>query len=154
MIRALSLSAILMLSACAAAPVTGQPAPGAGEVVATERDCAVIAAVAREHYRYDRQTPLPLQVVVEANGQPPFRLACEWSRWGLSFPRTFQPEQASTPGKPVQWVRFERPVYDSDGATVETGYLVGPLAGAGKSCRLRSGVAGWTVVECRDTWIS
>ena len=37
---------------------------------------------------------------------------------------------------------------------LEAGVLHGPLAGMGVECRVRSGFAGWTVGECRSTWVS
>ena len=54
----------------------------------------------------------------------------------------------------MQWVSFRQPRYDGRGAVVETGILHGPLAGMGYECRVHSGFAGWTVGECRNTWIS
>ena len=154
----LTFVATTALAACAATPMP-EPMPGPGpeggaEIRSTEQDCAVIAAVARQHYGYGGENaPLPLWNPVEENGAT-WRLTCDWSRYGLSFPRTYQP----TPPRPGEgfkpWVKFERPRYTSRGATVATSYLMGPLAGAGQECELVSGVAGWTVRECRMMWIS
>ncbi|SFS34812.1 hypothetical protein [Brevundimonas viscosa] len=157
--RILSLAAALGLAACAGSPpVTGQPA--GPEVVEhpplTESlgdDCAVIAAVARDHYRFNTtdNLPPPLWLDDEGSGWAPH---CDWSRHGLSFPTTHDPDRPHRPGDRIQWVSFKQPRYDSRGALVETGILHGPLAGMGYECRVYSGFNGWTAGECRNTWVS
>jgi len=142
----------LLLAGCAAMT----PAPGAsgGADQASARDCAVAAAVAREHYRFGADNvPPPLWTPVERADGGRFHWRCDWAAHGLAFAETFDPEAPAEPGR-TRWVKFEPPIYDGDGARVATGILHGPLAGMGHECRLRSGVAGWTVVECRSTWIS
>jgi hypothetical protein len=141
-------AASLALSACAAGPTPdpGGPATGGGD------DCAVIAAVAKEHYRFNTtdNVPPPLWLDGEGSGWAP---RCDWRRHGLSFPATFDPDDRPQPPR-VQWVSFKQPRYDNRGAVIETGILHGPLAGMGYECRVHSGFAGWTVGECRNTWIS
>lgn len=146
-------AATLALSACAASP------PAGPQVVEhpplTERlgeDCAVIAAVARDHYRFNTtdNVPPPLWLDDEGSGWAP---TCDWSRHGLSFPARFDPDDRPQPQR-VQWVSFKQPRYDSSGAVIETGILHGPLAGMGYECRVYSGFAGWTAGECKNTWIS
>jgi hypothetical protein len=151
--RALILTAsafALAASGCASDPAgPGGPTPGSDY----GNDCAVIAAVAREHYRFnssDNVAP-PLWLDDEGSGWSP---RCDWGRYGVSFPRTYDPEAPHEPGERVQWVSFKQPRYDSRGATIEAGILHGPLAGMGVECRVLSGFAGWTVGECRNTWIS
>ena len=63
-------------------------------------------------------------------------------------------ELPADPRERLKWVEFKQPRYDGQGALIETGIMHGPLAGIGYECRVRSGVAGWTVGECRTTWIS
>lgn len=146
-ILSLSVLSALVLGACAAAPVAGPLAQAADG-----NDCAVIAAVAKEHYRFGPDNPPPpLWLDGHGSGWKP---ACDWGRYGLSFPAVFDPEAPVAPGQRVQWVSFKRPRYDGQGALVEAGVLHGPLAGMGVECRVRSGFAGWTVSECRNTWIS
>lgn len=142
------LTALPALSACA----TGEQASG-GTAAAGGDDCAVIVAVAREHYRFDAgdNPPPPLWLDGGDSGWAP---RCDWSRYGLAFPATHDPDRPHQPGEPVRWVSFKQPRYDGRGALVETGILHGPLAGMGYECRLHSGFAGWTVGECRNTWVS
>ena len=152
-----SLAAIVAVSACAAPP-PAEP-PSTPEIVEhpplTESlgdDCAVIAAVARDHYRFNTtdNRPPPLWLDGEGTDWAP---DCDWSRHGLSFPTTFDPDDRPAPQR-VQWVSFKRPRYDGSGALIETGILHGPLAGMGYECRVYSGFNGWTAGECRNTWIS
>ena len=147
----LALIAAMATAACAADPAgPGGPSPSAGN----GNDCAVIAAVAKEHYRFNTtdRLPPPLRLT---DGSRTWALRCDWNRYGLSFPRTFDPATRPEPGKPVQWVQFDKPVYDGRGATVASGILHGPLAGMGVECRVVSGFAGWTLAgQCRNTWIS
>jgi hypothetical protein len=139
-----------LTAACASDPMR----PG-GPPTTTENgnDCAVIAAVARGHYHFNAtdNPPPPLWLDDEGGGWAP---RCDWSRYGLSFPRVYDPDATHPPGERVRWVSFKRPRYDGRGATLESGILHGPLAGMGVECRVLSGVAGWTVGECRNTWIS
>lgn len=141
--------AAMTLTACG---TTANPGPGT-PVADNGNDCAVIAAVAKEHYRFDTtdRLPPPLWLDGEGSGWAP---RCDWSRYGLSFPRTYVPGTPSQPGVPTQWVSFKRPRYDGQGALIESGIMHGPLAGMGIECRVRSGFAGWTATECKSTWIS
>lgn len=146
-----SSAAALTLAACATDPMgPGGPPPPMAD---NGNDCAVIAAVAREHYRFNAtdNVPPPLWLDGEGSGWSPH---CDWGRYGVAFPRTYDPARPQAPGERVQWVSFKRPRYDGHGATVESGILHGPLAGMGVECRVVSGFAGWTVTDCRNTWIS
>lgn len=137
--------AALTLSACETLPEPGGP------VADTGNDCAVIAAVAKEHYRFNTADNRPPPLKFEEGYSP----RCDWSRYGLAF-TPYDPDAPGDPREQVRWVSFDRPVYDGRGATVATGILHGPLAGMGYECRVISGFAGWTVPEgsCRNTWIS
>lgn len=138
--------AVLALSACETLPepdglVTGD----------NGNDCAVIAAIAKEHYRFNTtdNRPPPLKFDDGYNPQ------CDWSRYGLAF-QPYDPDASGDPRQRMRQVSFARPVYDGRGAVVETGIIHGPLAGMGYECRVISGFAGWTVPEgsCRNTWVS
>jgi len=130
--RPLLLPPLLALAACATPP---QPEPQQ-----TGDACAVVAAVAKEHYRFGPDNvPPPLKL----EGWSP---NCDWSRHGVSFPQTY----ASGP----RWVEFKRPSFDGSGAEMETSIMHGPLAGMGYRCRVRSGFAGWTVERCEAAWVS
>lgn len=139
------------LTACAT-PVTSSP--DGSDHATNQNDCAVIAAVAKEHYRFnttDNVAP-PVWLFSEGGNWSP---RCDWSRYGVSFPRTYDPTALHRPGDRVQWVQFQKPVYDGRGATLEAGILHGPLAGMGVRCRVVSGIAGWTLAgPCENTWIS
>lgn len=149
--RALALLPILGLAACATDPggMTGPPMAQNGN------DCAVIAAVARDHYQFGPDNvPPPLWLNAETR---PWAPRCDWSRYGVSFPRTYDPDAPRAPGERVQWVSFNPPRYEEGGrvAVIEAGILHGPLAGMGVECLTRSGFAGWSVEgQCRNTWIS
>jgi hypothetical protein len=60
----------------------------------------------------------------------------------------------SDPRQSLKWVAFQKPVYGGGGASVLTEIMHGPLAGIGYECRLISDFAGWTVGECRTSWVS
>ncbi|MDO9078028.1 MAG: hypothetical protein Q7U72_11360 [Brevundimonas sp.] len=145
---AFALTTAALLAACAtpAAP----PPEGPPEVVIGE-DCAVIAAVAKDHYRFNTTDNRPLPIRFEGGYAP----RCDWSRHGLAF-TPWDPDAPGDPRQRMRWVSFARPVYDGRGAVVETGIMHGPLAGTGSECRVLSGFAGWTVPEgsCRRTWVS
>ena len=137
-----------LLGACAT-PM--EPAPDGPPMADNGNDCAVIAAIAKEHYRFNDTDNRPLPIRFEGD----FRPRCDWSRHGLAF----QPWDPDAPGDPlarVRWVSFARPAYDGRGAVVATSIMHGPLAGMGYECRVISGFAGWTVPagSCRNTWVS
>ena len=125
--------------------------PGRPPMAQDGNDCAVNAAVAREHYRFNTTDNRPPPLKFDDGFNP----RCDWSRYGLAF----TPYDPAAPGEPrdrMRWVSFARPVYDGRGATVATGILHGPLAGMGYECRVISGIAAWTVPKgsCRITWVS
>ena len=138
----------LALSACAT-PME----PGTGGPIMADNgdDCAVIAAIAKEHYRFNGADNRPLPIRFEGDYAP----RCDWSRHGLAF-QPYDPDAPGDPRERMRWVSFARPVYDGGGARVETSIMHGPLAGMGYECRVLSGFAGWTVPEgaCRNTWVS
>lgn len=143
-----ALAGLLGPTACATTP---EGDPGRGPMTQDGADCAVIAAVAKEHYRFNTTDNRP----------PPIRFAgdyaprCDWGRYGLVF-EAYDPDGPGDPRERVRWVSFARPAYDGRGAVIETGIMHGPLAGQGYECRVISGIAGWTVPEgsCRRTWVS
>jgi len=139
------LASTALLGACAT-PM--EPGPG-GPPMADGNDCAVIAAIAKEHYRFNDTDNRPLPIRFEGDYAP----RCDWSRYGLAF-QPYDPDAPGDPRERVRWVSFARPVYDGRGAVVATGIMHGPLAGMGYECRVISGFAGWTVGECRNTWVS
>ncbi|MBX3477449.1 MAG: hypothetical protein KF910_07565 [Brevundimonas sp.] len=150
--RALALIPILALAACASGPAG--PAP-ASPMAGNSNDCAVIAAVARDHYRFGPDNaPPPLWL---DGGEGDWSPRCDWARYGVAFPRTYDPDAPRAPGERIQWVAFKQPRYQDNGrlAVIEAGIMHGPLAGMGVECRARSGVAGWSLEgQCRNTWIS
>jgi len=148
-ILAASAAVAVTVSACA---TSAEPAPS-GAVSDAGDDCAVIAAVMTQHYRFNTTDNRPPPLWLDGRGTD-WAPTCDWSRYGLTFARTFDPAAPRREGERVQWVSFTRPVYDSGGAVVETGILHGPLAGMGHECRVLSGFAGWTLGECTPTWIS
>ena len=93
--RSLALILVSMtLAACAADPMGPDGPPPMAD---NGNDCAVIAAVAREHYRFnttDNVAP-PLWLDGEGRGWAP---RCDWSRHGVSFPRTYDRTARPAPG--------------------------------------------------------
>ena len=142
-----ALAAISLLGACATPPPSGPDVPTPW---ADSDDCAVIAAVAIGHYRFNTTDNRPPPLRFEGDYAP----RCQWSRYGLAF-QSYDPDTPGDPRERVRWVSFARPVYDGGVAVVETGILHGPLAGMGYECRVDySDFAGWTFGACRNTWIS
>lgn len=146
--KMLGLLALGLVGACSSVPEVGpnagvpDPVPGS--------DCAVIAAIALQHYRFGPDNPtLPLKL------ERDFSPRCDWSRYGLAF-TAYDPDAPGDTRTRLRWVSFSRPVYDGQGAEVETAIMHGPLAGTGYRCRVISGFAGWTVPEgsCRRTWVN
>ena len=119
-------------------------------VEASGNDCAVIAAVSKEHYKFLEHPAPPLKGLGEAGWRP----QCDWSKYGLSFTDYNDVPPSSDPRQRLKWVEFKQPTYDGAGATIETSIMHGPLAGMGYTCSLRSGIAGWTVTECKTAWVS
>ena len=150
--RALALIPLMALTACVSDPMgPGGPPP----MAQNGNDCAVIAAVAKGHYQFgpDNEAP-PLWLDAEGSGWAP---RCDWSRYGVSLPRTYDPDARPADPRRNAYVQFKRPRYDADGriATIEAAIVHGPLAGMGVECRVRSGVAGWSLDgQCRNSWIS
>ena len=135
----------LSLAACETVPDAGEPTAQDGN------DCAVIAAVAKEHYRFNTTDNRPPPLKFEDGYRP----VCDWSLYGLAF-IPYVENASDDPRERIRWVSFDRPVYDGRGAVVATGIMHGPLAGMGYECRVISGFAGWTAPEgsCRNTWVS
>ena len=125
----------------------GQPA----SVEVSGNDCAVMAAVAKEHYKFGPDNPPP---PLKGLGEPRWRPQCNWSKYGLSFADYNDVPQTAEPRERLKWVAFQQPRYDGNGATIQTEIMHGPLAGIGYECRLHSGIAGWTVGECKTSWVS
>ena len=144
--RVAALAVVSLLGACATPAPSGPDVPPPS---ADSDDCAVIAAVAKEHYRFNSTDNRPLPIRFEGDYAP----RCQWSRYGLAF-QPYDPDAPGDPRERVRWVSFARPTYDGRGAVIETGIMHGPLAGMGYECRVHSGFAGWTVGECRNTWVS
>jgi hypothetical protein len=79
------------LTACAT-PVTSSP--GGPDQATNQNDCAVIAAVAKGHYRFNTtdNVPPPVWLFSEGGNWSP---RCDWSRYGVSFPKTYDLIDAS-----------------------------------------------------------
>lgn len=146
-----------LLAAAAAGGCAGAPTALPGDFGSRNwNDCAIIAAVAREHYRFGPDNPPPpLWLDDEGTGWAP---RCDWSRHGVSFPRIYDPKAHKDDPRRIQWVSFKRPQHVGEmEATIEASIMHGPLAGMGVTCRvrMRSGLPDWALLEpCRDAWIS
>jgi hypothetical protein len=147
-LTALALSSAALLAVGCTTPASG---PDASPSQAMSNDCAVILAIATEHYRFgaDNQPP-PLR----GGGEEQWRPSCDTESLGFAFTTYVDPPPGSDPRTTMKWVSFQKPVYDGQGALVQTEIVHGPLAGIGYECRMHSGIAGWTVGECKTGWIS
>jgi hypothetical protein len=146
-LTALALSCLsLMAAGCAGTGSGPDQAPQA-----TSNDCAVILAIAREHYRFG---PDNLPPPLKAGGEDQWKPSCNTDSLGFTFRPYTDPAPGSDPRMTLKWVAFQKPVYDGQGALVQTEIMHGPLAGIGYECRLHSGIAGWTVGECKTGWVS
>ncbi len=142
--------AIPLFSAIGSCASSVQAAESASVEVAGN-DCAVIAAVAKEHFKFSAENPSP---PLKGLGEPGWRPQCDWSKYGLAFTDYNDVPETTDLRERLKWVEFKQPRYDAQGALIETGIMHGPLAGIGYECRVRSGIAGWTVSECKQIWIS
>jgi hypothetical protein len=147
-------AAAMLVWACASTrfpDTSGKTDAAPAPVEISGNDCAVMAAVAKEHYKFGPDNlPPPLKGLGEAGWQP----QCNWSKYGLSFTDYSDVPQTAEPRQRLKWVAFQQPQYDGNGATIRTEIMHGPLAGIGYECRLHSGIAGWTVGECKTSWVS
>lgn len=115
---------------------------------ANGNDCAVVAAVAKEHYKFSDQNPAP-----PLKGAAMWK-GCDWAKLGVSFTPYNDANPPSDPRHRLQYVEFQKPAYDGNGATINTSIMHGPLAGMGYSCKVVSGFAAWTVQGCKVAWVS
>ena len=146
--------AIALASACAAAPRAAEPPTSSSPPPpsqAMSNDCAVIAAIAKEHYRFGPDNPPP---PLRGAGDEAWTPQCNFESLGFTFAPYSDPLPNSDPRDHMKWVSFQQPVYDGRGALVQTEIVHGPLAGIGYECRVHSGIAGWTVGECKTGWVS
>ena len=141
-------AAAMLVWACATTKLDAN-APAATKTSAN--DCAVIAAIAKEHYKFGPENaPPPLK----ASGDAAWRPACDFSASGFTFANYNDSAPPTDARERLKWVAFQKPAYDGNGATVATEIMHGPLAGMGYECRVLSGFAGWTVGECKTSWVS
>lgn len=149
--------ALIPLLAAAASGCASSPSSLPGDFGSRNwNDCAIIAAVARDHYRFGSDNvPPPLWL---DGGETGWKPRCDWRAHGVDFPRIHDPDARPEDPRRIQWVSFKPPQYVGEmEATIEAGILHGPLAGMGVTCRLRmlSGRPGWALIEpCRSSWIS
>lgn len=140
----------LVACACAAIPPASDSV-SAPTAMPLSNDCAVITALAKEHYKFGPDNaPPPLK----PGGDEGWTPHCDFSAHGFTFTDYVQPMPGADPRQSLKWVAFQKPSYDGTGAVVLTEIMHGPLAGIGYECRLHSGFAGWTVGECKTSWVS
>ncbi|MEQ1781702.1 MAG: hypothetical protein ABMA14_10095 [Hyphomonadaceae bacterium] len=144
-------AAIMLVWACSTTQFSDSKPGAPSSVEASGNDCAVLAAIAKEHYKFgpDNQPP-PLKGLGDSGWRP----QCNWEKYGLAFADYNDVPPSAEPRERLKWVSFKQPVYDGNGATVATEIMHGPLAGMGYECRVLSGFAGWTVGECKISWVS
>lgn len=142
-LRGLMIASAALLSACA----TDSGGPRTSPVADNGNDCAVIAAVLRDYYRFHTtDNPAPTLWLAGEGWRP----QCDWRRYEVMAREVRYGSPASTN---MNWVSVYQPRYDGEGAVVHAGYRSGARVGGGVECRVRSGFAGWTATDCTDTWI-
>jgi hypothetical protein len=146
----LVLAATALLAWACASTNLNQPLAPAGEQTSAN-DCAVIAAIAKEHYKFGPDNPPP---PLKDAGDSKWRPDCDFDGQGFEFTEYDEASPASDPRERLKWVAFQKPEYSGNGALVRTEIMHGPLAGMGYECRVLSGFAGWTVGECKVSWVS
>lgn len=145
------LIAAFALSACA----TKTPV---NESVSDARDCAVMTAVLKQHYKVEAGT----RFRIDRNNGPRnadekvFSITCDFKQAGVPIEDYDHALPSAPPPGFQSWIKFPaKPTYvDANYAEVDAGYLLGPLAGAGVKCSLAREATGWRVRECKNTWIS
>ncbi|QPQ54849.1 hypothetical protein IC614_11085 [Allosphingosinicella flava] len=108
---------------------------------ASARDCAVIAAVAREHLGLDKKNGPPL---LPSGDYLP---SCAWERLGV---KPF----AALGTRRNYWLRFGRPVYAGTAARIQVGVMHATRSGHGDICTLRLKGRAWQLIDCRRRWAS
>jgi len=139
-----------LASACAAVPpvADSQASPTAKPV---SNDCAIIAALAKEHCKFNPGNAPPR---LKPGGDQGWTAHCDFSAPGFSFGDYVQPMHGVDRRQSLEWVAFHKPVYGEGATRMLTEIMHGPLAGIGYECRRVSGFAGWTVGECKTSWVS
>lgn len=151
----LAASAVMLVCACGTSKpaASDPPSPGVSRA-ANGNDCAVMAAVARQHYGATRDDP-PVRVTLDGDSAGERWLAaCDWTALGVNY---VLDEGPTTPPELLRMahVSFHKPKYDGQGALVRT--QISPPertpspADPRFTCRVRSGVAGWTASDCKPT---
>lgn len=146
---ALGASAVMACACTATSPASDSPSTPTAKPLSN--DCAVIATIAKEHYKFGAENPAP---PLKPGGDEGWTPRCDFSGQGFIFTDYVQPMPDADPRQSLKWVSFLKPTYDGTGARVLTEIMHGPLAGIGYECRLHSGFAGWTVGECKTSWVS
>jgi hypothetical protein len=108
-------------------------------------DCALIATVARDHYKLTRDAP---QLRLRLHGEDlPWRPGCDWQGLGFNLVEVSGPEGlAATAG--MGEVSFYRPQYDNGGAMMRTALERTSENSARELCRLGRTDAVWSVASC------
>ena len=148
------LAAASALAACDTTPAYPPQAPPPRPVVTSAaRDCAIMIAVVRDHYKPAPGTHLRIQ-----RGDPTaadaFRINCDFKAAGLPID-DYDYGHQNKPGDFQGWLSFTKPTYPAPRtAKVDTGYLIAPLAGAGHRCTVRNEGGAWRVERCEVSWVS
>jgi len=108
-------------------------------------DCALIAAVARDHYKFTRDEP-PRRLWLHGEDLP-WRPGCDWQGLGLNLVEVSGPEGvAATAG--MAEVSFYRPQYDNTGVMMRTSLERASEASVRELCRLARADDAWSVASC------
>jgi hypothetical protein len=145
------LLATLLLAGCAGAALSKEARSDA-------RDCAVMTAVLKQHYKIESNTRFHIDRNDGdvAPGDKRFRVTCNFKKAGVPIEDYDHKRPSAPPPNFQSWIIFPaKPTYvDATHAEIDAGYLLGPLAGAGVRCSLTREGADWRVGECKNTWIS
>ncbi len=143
---AAGLGLVLALGACQSDKEVVAPV----EVATVRDDCALIAAVAKQHYKLNASGSA---LRVHLNGEDAaWAPGCDWKALGFNFvdqPGNAAPEGAAN----LAVVTFSRPRFDERGVDVRTSMQ--PVGGEPnyELCRLQGGGGAWSLDACGpDPW--
>lgn len=148
--RTLLIAALFALTGCAT--------QANGDTRSDARDCAVMTAMLKQHYKIEEGTRFRIQRNngPKAADEKSFLITCDFKAAGVPI-EDYDHNRAPAPPPNFQsWIMFpSKPTYaDAAHAEIDAGYLLGPLAGAGIRCSLTRDGANWRVGQCKMTWIS
>jgi hypothetical protein len=112
--------------------------------ISSINDCALIAAIGREHYKF---APTDAVRRIKLNGEDlRWTPGCDWK--ALGFNLVDLPATGAASGPAMPQIEFHRPHYDSNGAEVRVVLEASPGAETKELCRVTPAGEAWQVAKC------